>query len=197
MKRKDYAESLLYLDKEPDVKVLTEAYEETINELSSYFSICRESYKDRRNDWPGKSRDLKKHGADAFPWGGASDLETYVIEERIGYLVSMFINALRKSNVIANPVQADDLARAEVVSSFMKWMISSEYIPRFYKEAEIGANYMLERGMIITYVGWIKKSPTFKQILTLDAIAQQAPQIVEIIKDEELEAQAIEKGIAL
>ena len=33
-------------------------------------------------------------------------------------------------------------------------MTTSGYIPRFKQEMELGANYLLERGVLITYVGW-------------------------------------------
>ena len=57
--------SLTYVQKEPDVKTLRYAYEQTTTELEAYFDLCRTSYDDRRNFWPGKSRDHRKHGADA------------------------------------------------------------------------------------------------------------------------------------
>ena len=51
--------------------------------LEAYFDLCRTSYDDRRNWWPGKSRDHRKHGADAFPWEGASDTESHVIDDLV------------------------------------------------------------------------------------------------------------------
>ena len=80
------SEALTYLSKEPDVGALRNAYDQTVTELESYFDQCRNAYDDRRNFWPGKSRDLRKHGADAFPWEGASDMEAHVIEERLSLI---------------------------------------------------------------------------------------------------------------
>jgi hypothetical protein len=62
MDNTDKQEALTYASKEPDITVLRSAYEQTVNELSSFFDTCRSSYDDRRNYWPGKSRDLRKHG---------------------------------------------------------------------------------------------------------------------------------------
>ncbi|MBT8448061.1 MAG: hypothetical protein KJO69_00110 [Gammaproteobacteria bacterium] len=173
--------SLTYVDKEPDVRSLQTAYEETTADLESYFDLCRSSYDDRRNWWPGKSRDLRKHGADAFPWEGAADLESHIINERVTKLVSMLLMSLKRANVQANPVEIGDIPRSKMVSGFMKWMVSSGYIPRFFREMELGANYLLERGILVTYVGWQKEDKRFIQRISLEQIAEIDPEIVEKI----------------
>ena len=192
MQSDNISEALTYLDKEPSIKTLRYAYEQTVNELESYFDLCRNSYDDRRNFWPGKSRDHRKHGSDAFPWEGASDIEAHTIDERITRLVSLFISSLNRANVRAFPVESNDAARAKIVSSFLKWMISSGYIARFKKEMELGANYLLERGMLITYIGWHREDRKFLQNLDLEQIAQVNPEIAELVStgenDEELTA---------
>jgi hypothetical protein len=175
-------ESLTYKSNEPDVNTLRTAYEQTTTELESYFDLCRNSYDERRNFWPGKSRDHRKHGADAFPWEGASDVESHVIDERITRLVSLFVSSLNRANIRAFPVEVGDIARAKIVTSFLKWMVSSGYIPRFRQEMELGANYLLERGILITYVGWLREDRTFLQTLNLEQMAQVSPGLVEVIK---------------
>jgi len=184
------SEALTYLSDEPDIKTLNYAYDQTVTELEAYFDLCRDSYDDRRNWWPGKSRDHRKHGADAFPWEGASDIECHVIDERITRLVSLFMASLRRANVRAFPVESGDIARSKLVSGFLKWMVSSGYIPRFYREMELGANYLLERGILITYVGWHREDRSFKQEFDLAQIAQISPDVYRAIEsgeqDEEL-----------
>ena len=160
-------ESLTYVGEEPNINTLRSAYESTVLDLEGYFDLCRQSYDDRRNEWAGKSRDHRKHGADAFPWEGAADMEAHVIDERITRLVSLFISSLNRANVRAFPVEVGDLARSAVVSGFLKWMVSSGYIPRFKREMELGANYLLERGLLITYVGWHREDRRFLQQLSL------------------------------
>lgn len=184
------SEALTYLSDEPDVKALNLAYDQTVTELEAYFDLCRTSYDERRNFWPGKSRDHRKHGSDAFPWEGASDIECHIIDERITRLVALFMSSLRRANVRAFPVESGDIARSKVVSGFLKWMVSSGYIPRFYREMELGANYMLERGILITYVGWHREDRTFKQLIDLNQIAEISPEAAMAIQsgdsDEEL-----------
>jgi hypothetical protein len=177
MQNKSTFEALTYVEDSPDIPALRNAYDQTVNELEAYFDLCRTSYDDRRNWWPGKSRDHRKHGADAFPWEGASDTESHVIDERITRLVSLFVSSLNRSNIRAYPVESNDVARAELVSSFLKWMVTSGYIPRYKREMELGANYLLERGLLITYVGWHSEDRQFLQKLTLQQISELDPNI--------------------
>jgi hypothetical protein len=177
------SEDLTYVGKAPNVSSLRYAYDETVTELEAYFDLCRTSYDDRRNWWPGKSRDLRKHGADAFPWDGAADMESHVIDERVTKLVSMFVSAMKRANVRAFPVEATDISRSKVVSNFMKWMVSSGYIPRFHREMELGANYLLERGILITYVGWHREDRRFLQKLDIEQIAQLSPELAAMVMD--------------
>ena len=185
MENQDIAESLIYASPEPNVQHLRHAYDQTILELEPYFDLCRDSYDNRRNYWNGKSRDHRKHGSDAFPWEGASDMEAHVIDERITRLVALFMASVNRANVRAFPVEVNDIARSKLVSSFLKWMISSGYIPRFQREMELGANYLLERGILITHVGWQREDRKFLQKLNLQQIGQIDENLVEMIQSGE------------
>jgi hypothetical protein len=185
------SEALTYLSDEPDIRTLNYAYDQTVTELEGYFDLCRDSYDDRRNWWPGKSRDHRKHGADAFPWEGASDIECHIIDERITRLVSLFMASLRRANVRAFPVESNDIARSKLVSGFLKWMVSSGYIPRFYREMELGANYLLERGILISYVGWHQEDRSYKQEIDIEQIAQLSPDIYRAVQSEDQDEELI------
>jgi hypothetical protein len=182
MESESISNALTYVSDKPDVTTLRYSYDQTVTELEAYFDLCRSSYDDRRNFWPGKSRDHRKHGADAFPWEGASDMEAHTIDERITRLVSLFMSSLNRANVRAYPVESSDMARSKIVSSFLKWMTTSGYIPRFKKEMELGANYLLERGILITYVGWQREDRTYLQKLNLAQIGQMSPDIYRAIE---------------
>jgi hypothetical protein len=83
------------------------------------------------------------------------------------------------------------MPRAAIVSAFLKWMRST-YIPNFRQEMELGANYLLEKGIMVTYVGWKRESRTYKQTVTLQQIAELMPEMVDLIlsgtNDEEVVA---------
>jgi len=191
MQEADISESLTYISDEPNINHLRHAYEQTVNELEPYFDLCRDSYDNRRNYWAGKSRDQRKHGADAFPWEGASDMESHVIDERISRLVALLMSSLNRANVTAFPVEVGDIARSKMVSGFLKWMISSGYINRFEKEMELGCNYLLERGILITHVGWQREDRKFLQELDLIQIAQMSPNIAKAIENGDDDASLI------
>ena len=191
MDNENISESLTYVAKSPDINTLRYAYDQTVTELEAYFDLCRCSYDDRRNWWAGKSRDHRKHGADAFPWEGAADMEAHTIDERITRLVSLFMSSLNRANVRAFPVESSDMARSKVVSSFLKWMVTSGYIPRFQREMELGANYLLERGILMTYVGWHREDRRFLQLLSLEQISEMSPEIADLIMSGEADDQLV------
>jgi hypothetical protein len=164
----------------PNVVALKSAYDRTTTELGTYFNQCVNSSDERRCYWPGKSSDLRKHGGDAFPWEGASDTEARVIDEKISTYVSIFTSALAKANIRAYPVEQGDTGRSRVTSAFLKWMLSS-YIPRFREEMELGGNYLLERGLMITYVGWERVEKKFLQKIDLQQIAATSPELAQLI----------------
>lgn len=187
----DEQEALTFTSETPNVEALRSAYERTADDLEFYFEKTQQAYDARRNIWPGKSDDLRKHGANAFPWEGAADTEAHVIDERINAYVSLFLNALQRANIRAYPVEIGDMARSRVVSSFLKWMVAS-YIPNFRKQMELGANYLLEKGIVVTYVGWQRENRTFKQMLSLEQIAQVSPDLARIILEKSDDAQVIQ-----
>lgn len=183
-------EAMIYTEYGPDVKALTDAYNESLLDLDSYFNACVRSYNDRRNIWEGKTDDLRKNAPNAFPWQGASDQEVNVIGERIDTYVAMMMMALQKSHIKAFPTSVASMPRAGMVSSFMKWMRSS-YIPDFKRQMELGANHLLEKGIMVSYVGWKREKRTFIQKVTLEQIAEIAPAMAQAILTGEDDSEVI------
>lgn len=175
---------MLFVHDKPKLWAIKDAYDNCIDEVSDFIFQARRSYDSRRNKWVGKSDDMRKHGATAFPWDGAADTEAHVIDERIDAFVSLFISSMDRANIRAYPSNGGDIQQARVVSSFLKWM-KSNYIPRFRQEMELAANYLLERGVAITYVGWNREERTYLQKFSLEAIAAQMPDLARKILDKE------------
>ena len=173
-------ESLVYLDKKPDIGALADAYDTCLIDLDYYFESCLRSYNDRRNIWDGKSDDLRKNGANAFPWQGASDQEVNVVGERIDMYVALFDQALQRSHIKAFPTSMAAMPKAAVVSGFLKWMRSS-YIPDFKRQMELGGNYLMEKGIMVSYVGWNREKRSYLQSVSLEQIAEASPDLVEMI----------------
>jgi hypothetical protein len=173
-------ESLVYVDKEPDIMALANAYDTCLIDLDYYFESCLRSYNDRRNIWDGKSDDLRKNGANAFPWQGASDQEVNVVGERIDMYVALFDQALQRSHIKAFPTSMAAMPKAAVVSGFLKWMRST-YIPDFKRQMELGGNYLMEKGIMVSYVGWNREKRSYLQSISLEQIQEASPDLVELI----------------
>ena len=89
----------------------------------------------------------------------------------------MFLVAMKRAIIRAWTVEVGDIARSKMVTNFLKWMIKSGYISRFNEEMELGANYLLERVLLITYVGWHREDRSFLQRLSLDQISTINPEL--------------------
>jgi len=173
-------ESMIYAEDGPNVMALADAYDKCLIDLDEYFEACLRSYDDRRNLWEGKSDDLRKQGANAFPWQGASDIEVNVVGERIDAFVAILDQALQRSHIKAFPTSMASMPRASMVSGFLKWMRST-YIPNFRQQMELGANYLLEKGLMVSYVGWKREKRTYLQQVSIEEIAQVSPDLAELI----------------
>lgn len=182
--------AMIYVQNEPNIGALQDAYDRAVLDQEEYIEACERAYNDRRNMWPGKTSDMRKKGANAFPWDGASDMEVNIIGERIDTYVALLTQALDRSHIKAFPTSHNSVAKASVVSMFLKWMRKS-YIPDFKKQMELGANHLLEKGIMVSYVGWKREKRTFKQVVTLQEIEAAMPELVEIILGDDVsEAEA-------
>jgi hypothetical protein len=161
----EYLEELAFAKKEPNINALSEVYRKDLSDHSGYADQCADSYNQRRSWWPGKTLDQKKHQLDAKPWPMASDQEVPVIDPRINTLVALCMNAIRDGNITAYPVNSDDVERAASTSVFIRWAA--------------------------TWVGWEKRLRTHLQEIDLEEIAEQAPELVELLADEDRVDEAI------
>ena len=164
----------------PEIGELVRFYNQTVADLSPFFADCRDSYNYRRNWWAGKTQDLRKNGPTAVPWIGASDTESNVVAERINTYVALCGYALGRSNIQALAVSADDLGRASAVSAFMKWLRDS-YIPDFKGQMELATNFLFEKQLMVSYVGWQQELRTRLQRFSLEQLEELAPGISEVI----------------
>ncbi len=163
------SDALVYASEEPDLGILTMGYQDALTNNDPFFTSCAVSYDDRNNLWPGKTWDMRKHGPNAFPWEGGSDNEVNVVGQAIDTFVSLLIQAMVRSHVRAIPTSSSSAPRASVVSGFLKYM-QSTYIPGFKKQMKLGVNHLLEKSIMVSYVGWKREKRSRLQIMTLDEI---------------------------
>lgn len=177
-------EANAYASATPDIEALCRLYEAATNDLGTYYWQSQRNYEARRNLWAGKSDDLRKNAEDAFPWKGASDQEVHVVGQRCDDLVALCMTAMNRSHIKALAQKMESMPRAATVSSFAKWMAST-YIPDYSAQHEKAVNYGLEKGLMISYVGWETIEQTFKEVLNLQQISEQAPDVAALIMEGE------------
>ena len=186
---------MLYASKEPDVDYLLGAYRTTQNDLGEWLDRRQRDWEVRNCQWSGKSSDFKKHVSlsstgEVFPWDGASDQEVRLADELIGCRVAMVMNAIRRAHIVATPTESDDVGRASVISSFLRWLINSR-MDEFYEQVELGLNNLFGKGMMVTYVYWDAQDLKQQQAIRLDEIAQAVPQIAEAIMDGSMDEEIV------
>lgn len=166
---------------------LKAAFEKAVTDSQPYIDQCALNYQTRFAIWPGQTADGKKHsreGAkiDPTPWDGASDLRCYLVDNVINKKVAMMCMAVRKANLVAVPVEGNDIKRAKVVSNFMRWLIRTQ-IPGLDREEELLANYINEKGVAITGQFWETRREKILITVTVEDLLKQYPQIAKEIQE--------------
>lgn len=147
-------------DSGPNIEATVKAFSDTIRDAQNYVAQCQTNYRTRFALWAGQANDGKKHsrdmnGVEAVPWEGASDMQVFLVDDVINYKVAQNCMALRRANFVAVPIEGNDLARANTVSAFIKWLIRTQ-VPNLDREEELLENYKLQKGLAITGQFWEK-----------------------------------------
>jgi hypothetical protein len=188
----EYLEGLSEYDSQsPDMVSIKRSWFEDTENNSGFYDRLDDNYRQRRNQWPGKTPDLRKNHPDARPYQYASDNEAWVIDPRIDAKVATCWNAWQSAQVSAIPVGSDDVERASSITNFMRYTMGS-WVKNPQREFNLAANYMFEKTFAATYVGWRKLRQKLKERLSLEEIAMTAPEIAELYVDPELEDEAVE-----
>ena len=156
------------------------AYQETRSDLADFLEQRQDDFDQRFQIWPGKSRDNRKHAragdGEPFPWDGASDLSCNLIDDVIRSHVSLMTSVMKRANIVATPVESDDVARAAVVQNFMKWMIQVK-MENVMREFERGFNHLLEKGIMTHYVYWEQVEQKTLETISLEQIGANLPEL--------------------
>lgn len=180
-------------DDGPNLPQLIEAFSDTVRDASTYVAQCQTNYRTRFALWEGQSNDGKKHaransGVEAVPWEGASDMQVFLVDDVINYKVAQNCMALRKANFVATPIEGNDLERANIVSSFLKWLIRTQ-IPNLDREEELLENYKLQKGLALTGQFWEVCQQKTLMTLRVEDFQKQSPNLdlIAILTDPQME----------
>jgi len=165
----------------PDFGWLKKAWEDCVRDNQPFVSQCQVNYNTRYALWSGQSEDGKKHAregakVDPTPWDGASDLRVFLTDEAINSKVAMQCMAFRKANLVAVPVEGNDLKRAKTVSNFMRWLIQTQ-IPEIDREVELLANILNEKGIAATGQFWERCQEKTLASVSIAELQEQFPSI--------------------
>ena len=168
--------------KQPDVDNLKNDYLRVLGNLNWWVDQAEQNRDTRFCHWQGKSTDGRKHGENAFPWDNASDLEPFLTNSIIDADVAMLKSSLRRSNMVASPVESGDVKSAQLVTQFMRWLVFTR-MEELEREAGIAANHLLEKGLTVLGIYWKREVTRVYRTLTLEEILANAPELVEYIED--------------
>tara|TARA_R110000868_G_scaffold7251_4_gene39675 strand:+ start:1170 stop:3347 length:2178 start_codon:yes stop_codon:yes gene_type:complete len=170
----------------PDFNALKSGFQKCVTDTQPFADQCRLNYETRFAIWPGQSADGKKHSRegskiDPTPWDGASDLRVYLVDNVINKKVAMQCMAVRKANLVAVPIEGNDIKRAKIVSNFMRWLIRTQ-IPGLDREEELLSNYLNEKGVAVTGQFWEKRQEKILKTVSITELVQEYPQIAQAVQ---------------
>lgn len=133
--------------------------------------------------WAGQSDDGKKHSENlpnnrqAFPFEGASDVRTRLVDSTINELSCLLTTSFERSQLTVSPTDFNDMPSASAANTLMNWITQQKLRNDILREAELGAQYGLHYGWMIYHVGWDQQLGTRFQTITFDEINAIAAQM--------------------
>lgn len=162
----------------PDVSELHEEYLRSVNRRShSVFRRQQANIDARLAWWSGQSPDGRKHkanyGEEVFPWENASDARCHLVDLYVNQDVSFLLTIWDQMRAIVHGTESGDVEWGTRMTQYLRWQIYS-HITEARDEAELLANYLLERGNAIMGVTWIRRRQLEHRVITLEQVTQAA-----------------------
>ena len=166
---------------DPNIPQLREEFQYTLNERNSnVFARARLNHETRYTVWPGQSEDGRKwsprRGEDeVFPWPGASDARVNLVDKYIRKHVGFLMPLYDKMKSKVFPTQINDTAWADRMTNYLRWQKYS-HMTEARGEAELLANYLLERGSAVMGCFWDKRTQLQYEEMDLESLVQVCSQ---------------------
>ena len=132
--------------------------------------------------WPGQTDDGKKHsenrssGDPAWPFEGASDVRTRLIDSTCNELTALLVGAFQKAELRANGTELTDMPVSQIGTTLLRWIRDCKMPQQLYKEATLGAQYALQYGWSAFFVGWQQNISVRTQDISMEQIMGLAEQ---------------------
>jgi len=178
----DYNTDVLAIaSKEPHVgELLSEYNRSMIN--SSQGNLITKFDNIRFCRWAGQTDDGKKHsenrseGDPAWPFEGASDVRTRLIDATCNEQTALLVAAFQKSEIRADGVNMTHVEQSQVATTLLRWIRDCKMPQQLYKEATLAAQYALQYGWSAFFVGWQQNISVRKQPVYMQELLQMAQQ---------------------
>ena len=145
----------------------------------------RLNYDTRHCIWPGQSADGRKWSGGAngkvWPWPGAADHRVKLADKLIREDAAMLMVAWSRMRINALPQEAEDFEWANRATSLLKWMKFSQ-MTESRREAELTANWMLERGKSVMKVCWHRERQLERVEVDLEDVKATAMQAIAMVR---------------
>jgi hypothetical protein len=145
-----------------------------------YYTRSEAAYASRLNIWNGQSDDGRKHGSDLnanpFPWEGASDTRTRIIDAAINEQVMLMMQAFTRAKPQAVAVDSQDMVYSEKVSKLLQYVIWNQMRPQIRRELQLAANWRQTYGASVTSIMWDQQLRRTVQEITIPGLAAMMAQ---------------------
>jgi hypothetical protein len=132
--------------------------------------------------WPGQAVDGKKHdanmqeGTKAFPFEGASDSRTFLIDDVIEEIVGVELLTFYRAILRVQSASADDTEGAAYINQLLNWIVGTKQFKTLRQEVELHSQYTYTYGWSVLQVSWLQEHVLKLIETSLEQIMQMAQQ---------------------
>lgn len=192
-KMEDERDNLAVLAEGPRVDVLLKAYEQCAPVGDGRVGggdRLRQNERVRFCIWEGQSDDGKKWDANmpedrkAFPWNGASDARTFLVDGIIEKLKALKTESFWRAMAKVQGVQTSDFERASRASKVLQWVKETKLQRELIEEVELDAQYLDTYGCTVLQVTWDREVAfKWQRVTVADVLAYAMEYVVGVVAD--------------
>ena len=181
---KNNQDELVFASETPNIPYLYKEYQRSTQNGGNTANI-NENDDIRLSRWEGQSKDGKKHsenrpdGDGAFPFEGASDVRSRLVDRTINDLVAMCVTTFDRCQVKVKGTEFSDSESASVANVLMSWLLESRLRSELRKEAELLCQYTQQYGWSALNVIWEQEMGIRFQKIRMDELMQIVQQAVQ------------------
>lgn len=156
---------------------LREELNQIISDATSIWQRQQEARELRFNIWDGQSPDGRKYeealGEQPLPFNGCSDTRVPLLDSIIQDIKDTVHLLFFRASVQSLPVEPNDTAKAQAISTVVRYLRDREMRFELEDEVELAAEYVWgdDPGLAIIEVSWMRDTNLRRATLTLEQLA--------------------------